>query len=117
MLSVTCGGPQDSYAADGRNGDINLFVWPTNYTLAYIGYTVLPPFVAFGVMPPSTPAQVANVSAHLLACEERYRQHLLTLDSRAPLAFNKWGDWDQTGRLKPEVEAHNAFSRSVAAPQ
>jgi len=117
MLSVTCGGPQDSYAEDGRNGDINLFVWPTNYTLAYIGYTVLPSFAAFGVMPPSTPAHVATASAHLTASEERYRRHLLTLDSRPPLQFNKWGDWDQSGRLKHGVSIHNAFSRSHAAQQ
>jgi NAD(P)H dehydrogenase (quinone) len=115
MLSVTCGGPQGSYAEDGRNGDIGLFIWPTNYTLYYIGYTVLPPFAAFGVMPPATPAHVANVSAHLEATEERYRQHLLTLDNRPPLEFNKWGDWDQTGRLKPDVRIHNAFSRAPGA--
>jgi hypothetical protein len=68
-------------------------------------------------MPPSTPAHVATVSAHLTASEERYRQHLLTLDSRPPLEFNKWGDWDQSGRLKPGVKIHNAFSHSHAAQQ
>ncbi len=117
MLSVTCGGPQDSYAVDGRNGDVHLFAWPTNYTLAYVGYTVLPPFVSFGVMAPPTPAHVAKLSAHLEACEERYRQHLLTLDTCQPLQFNKWGDWDATGRLRPDVEVLNAFSRSGAARQ
>ena len=117
MLSVTCGGPQGSYAEDGRNGDANLFVWPTNYTLAYIGYTVLPPFIAYGVMPASTPANVGQVSDALKASEERYRQHLLTLDSRPALQFNKWGDWDQSGRLKPDVEIRNAFSRTTVAPQ
>jgi NAD(P)H dehydrogenase (quinone) len=117
MLSVTCGGSQGSYAEDGRNGDVNLFVFPTNYTLAYIGYTVLPPFSAFGVVPPSTPANEAQALAHLKASEERYRQHLLTLDSRPPLQFNKWGDWDQSGRLKPDVKIHNVFSRSATAQQ
>jgi hypothetical protein len=68
-------------------------------------------------MTPPTPAHVAKLSAHLEACEERYRQHLRTLGSRAPLQFNKWGDWDPTGRLKPDAKVHNAFSRANAAPQ
>ena len=68
-------------------------------------------------MPPSTPENVAQVSAHLNASEERYRQHLMTLDSRPPLQFNKWGDWDQSGRLKPDVKIHNVFSRSPTAQQ
>jgi NAD(P)H dehydrogenase (quinone) len=115
MLSVTCGGPQGSYAENGRNGDVNLFIWPTNYTLYYVGYTVLPPFLAFGVMPPAAAAQEPQAKAHLTATEERYRQHLRTLDARSPLDFNKWGDWDSSGRFKPDVEIHNAFSRFAKA--
>lgn len=111
MLSVTCGGPPGSYAEDGRNGDFNLFVWPTSYTLAYIGYTILPPFAALGVAPPATAAQATAVATHLADCEARYRQHLLTLDTRAPLDFNKWGDWDQSGRLRSDVPIYNSFSR------
>lgn len=114
LLSVTCGGPAGSYAADGRNGDFNLFVWPTSYTLAYIGYTVLPPFASLGVAAPVTAAQITGVTKHLADCEARYRQYLLTLDSRAPLQFNKWGDWDQHGRLHGGVAVHNAFSRAPA---
>ena len=29
--------------------DIDLLLWPVNFTLAYVGYTVLAPFVAYGV--------------------------------------------------------------------
>ena len=111
MLSVTCGGPAGSYAEDGRNGDFNLFVWPTNYTLAYIGYTILPPFSALGVAAPPTPVHTTAVTTHLADCEARYRQHLRTLDSRTPLRFNKWGDWDQSGRLRGDISIHNSFSR------
>lgn len=113
MISVTCGGPPGSYDPNGRNGDVNMWLYPTSYTLAYIGYTVLPAFATYGVIPPGTPEQAAKAQAHLAATEERYRQHLLTLDSRPPLQFNKWGDWDANGHFKPETKIHNPFSRHV----
>ena len=49
MLSVTVGTSPETYAYDGRSGDIDLMLWPVNFTLAYVGYTVLTPFVAYGV--------------------------------------------------------------------
>ena len=33
MLSVTVGTSADTYAYDGRSGDIDLMLWPVNFTL------------------------------------------------------------------------------------
>ena len=49
MLSLTVGTSQETYAFDGRSGDIDLLLWPVNFSLAYVGYTVLSPFIAYGV--------------------------------------------------------------------
>ena len=49
MLSVTVGTSRSTYEHDGRSGDIDLMLWPVNFTLAYVGYEVLAPFVAYGV--------------------------------------------------------------------
>jgi len=49
MLSVTVGTSADTYAHDGRSGDIDLLLWPVEFSLAYVGYEVLAPFVAHGV--------------------------------------------------------------------
>src|SRR5271165_4059212 len=49
MLSVTVGTSADTYAFDGRSGDIELLLWPVHFSLAYIGYSVLAPFIAYGV--------------------------------------------------------------------
>ena len=38
-----------TYEYDGRSGDIDLLLWPVNFTLAYVGYEVLAPYVAYGV--------------------------------------------------------------------
>jgi NAD(P)H dehydrogenase (quinone) len=37
MLSVTVGTSQETYAFDGRSGDIDLLLWPVNFSLAYVG--------------------------------------------------------------------------------
>ena len=49
MLSVTVGTSRATYEHDGRSGDIDLMLWPVNFTLAYVGYEVLAPYVAYGV--------------------------------------------------------------------
>ena len=38
MLSVTVGTSRATYEHDGRSGDIDLMLWPVNFTLAYVGY-------------------------------------------------------------------------------
>ena len=38
MLSVTVGTSRDTYAHDGSSGDIDLLLWPVNFSLAYVGY-------------------------------------------------------------------------------
>ncbi len=49
MLSVTVGTSRATYEHDGRCGDIDLLLWPVNFTLAYVGYEILAPFVSYGV--------------------------------------------------------------------
>jgi len=49
MLSLTVGTSPETYAFDGRSGDIDLLLWPVNFSLAYVGFTVLQPFIGYGV--------------------------------------------------------------------
>ena len=70
MLSVTVGTSEETYAFDGRSGDIDLLLWPVNFTLAYVGYAVVAPFIAYGVEaglrysdPTTVAARLEGVSA------------------------------------------------------
>lgn len=49
LVSVTVGTSEATYHHNGRSGDIDLMLWPINFTLAFVGYTALKPFVAYGV--------------------------------------------------------------------
>lgn len=103
MLSVTFGGPESTFAHNGRNGDVELLLWPMQMSLAYVGMTVLPPFTAYAV----------GGDPNLLdGLEDSYRRHLAAIPDMTPLRFNGWEDWDVHGRLKPGVEGYNLFMRA-----
>ena len=100
MLCITTGTASTLYEPDGIDGDLLHVLWPIhNGMLAYTGFTVLPPFVAW--MPGRVDA--AARAAYLAA----YRARLETLDAIEPLFFHPWDDYDETQRLKPGVVARS----------
>jgi NAD(P)H dehydrogenase (quinone) len=112
MLSVTTGGPQATYQYNGRNGDIDLLLWPLHFTLYYVGFTVLTPFVAFGVEGGLKYSPEEEARHRLAEYQRRYQEVLADLDSRPTIPFNCWSDWDEAGRLKPGAPGFSPFMRS-----
>lgn len=112
MLSVTTGGPEPTFRHNGRNGDIALLLWPLHFALYYLGFTVLEPFVAFGVEGGLKYSAKAALQRRLGDCLARYETELGALAARAALRFNGWADWDEDGRLKPGVAGHSPFMRA-----
>lgn len=100
MLCITTGTASTLYEPDGIDGDLLHVLWPIhNGMLAYTGFAVLPPFVAW--MPGRVDA--AARAAYLL----EYRLRLGSLDTIEPLFFHPWVDYDETQRLKPGVVARS----------
>ena len=113
MLSVTTGGPEATFMHDGRNGDIELLLWPLNFTLHYLGFSVLAPFVAFGIEGGLKYSEEGEATAWLQGYLRRYGEELAALDSRPRLPFNGWADWDEAGRLKPGIAGYSPFMRGT----
>lgn len=108
MLSVTLGGPKSTYEHNGRNGDVNLLLWPMQMILHYVGMSVLEPFAPTDVFgDASDPAVIARLQQHL----SDFEQQIGSIDLRASVPFNGWADWDENGQLLPESTAHNLFMR------
>lgn len=107
FVSVTAGGPETSFRHDGRNGDIELVLWPINFTLYYMGYTVLQHYAVFGVDPNTMSAVTLDT------CSAGLRRKLQNISTDDPLKFNCWNDWDESGRLKPSAPWYNHFIRVV----
>lgn len=114
LVSVTTGGPAETFAHNGRGGDIELLLWPLHYSLHYMGLTVLPAFRAHGIQGNGYAYQdAAGFQAHLQDLQAAWADRLRHLDEDQPLRFADWDDWDESGRLKPGVEGHDYFIRAT----
>jgi len=97
MLALTTGAYEESFLADGRNGDMDVLLWPIqNGIFAFCGFSVLEPFVANAVPRVDDASRAAML--------ESWRVRLLGLERDEPLRFHGLGDYDARGRLKPGVD-------------
>ncbi len=111
MLSVTVGTSRDTYAHNGRSGDIDMLLWPVHFNLAFVGYTVLEPFVAYGVEAgiqysdrTIIEQRLAKIPGDLTAC-------LRTIESAKTVQFNRMSDWGEDGRINSSAPGYSAFIR------
>ena len=111
MLSVTVGTSAETYAYDGRSGDIDLLLWPVNFTLAYVGYDVLAPFVAYGVEAGVRYSDPGEVEARLAQIPKDLAGRLDGIETEVPIPFNRMDEWGSDGRIRPDAPAHSPFMR------
>jgi NAD(P)H dehydrogenase (quinone) len=111
MISVTVGTSEDSYAFDGRSGDIDLLLWPVNFTLAYVGYAIVSPLVAYGVEAGLRYSDERVVKLRLKKVEEDFRHALAHFDHRPAIPFNRMAEWGSNGRILPGAGVYSPFIR------
>jgi NAD(P)H dehydrogenase (quinone) len=111
MLSVTVGTSHATYEHDGRSGDIDLMLWPVNFSLAYVGYDVLAPFVAFGVEAGLRYSDPAAVEKRLKAIVADFCAALPRVGQRAKIPFNRMEEWGEDGRIAPGAPVYSPFVR------
>jgi NAD(P)H dehydrogenase (quinone) len=111
MLSLTVGTNADTYAFNGRSGDIDLLLWPVHFSLAYVGYSVLAPFVAYGVEAGLRYSDPAVVEARLRGVAADFRHALIGLDRRPLIPFNRMAEWQPTGRISGDAPVYSPFIR------
>ena len=111
MLSVTVGTSPDTYAHDGRSGDIDLMLWPVNFSLAYVGYEVVAPFVAYGVEAGLRYSDPAAIEERLRAITADLCATLPRAGERATIRFNRMDEWGADGRIVPGAPVHSPFVR------
>ncbi len=111
ILATTVGTSAATYAHDGRSGDIDLLCWPVNFSLAYLGYTVLTPYVSYGVEAGLRYSSAEAVGARLKANAESWAQTLKALDTRAAIPFNRMSEWGSDGHIIPQAPVYSPFIR------
>lgn len=97
MLAITTGCYPEMVAPDGLLGDLNISLWHLHSgTLAYAGFEVLQPFVAWSIHYSSDEQRTRYL--------EEYAARLETLETTAPMFFHPLADFGSNWRLRPEVE-------------
>ncbi|HEL3159571.1 TPA: NAD(P)H-dependent oxidoreductase [Stenotrophomonas maltophilia] len=111
LLSVTTGSSARACAVDGREGDTRLLLWPLMYSLRYVGFEVMEPFVVHGVRS-GLPAD--RVQAHdkaLAAATSDYRERLARWRQWPTVPFNDSDDFEDGVVLRADATAHSPFIR------
>lgn len=99
ISSVTVGAPASVLGPGSRGGDIDTLLWPIQYSLYYMGFSVLPPQLSTG-MPGHgfSNGDAERVRRQLEQYQADWAQRLEQLDHDTPLPFPGWDDWDDEGR-------------------
>jgi len=111
MLSVTVGTSEATYAHDGRSGDIELLLWPVHFTLAYVGFTVLEPFVAYGVEAGLRYSDPESIRSRLADAARRLGDRLCRPDALRSIPFHPMAEWGSDGRIVAGAPSHSPFIR------
>ena len=111
MLSVTVGTSRETYAYNGRSGDIDLLLWPVNFSLAYVGFDVLEPHVAFGVEAGVKYSDLDEIERRLSQIPKDFYARLQKIEDEAPIPFNQMSHWGEDGRIKPSSPVYTPFMR------
>lgn len=99
ICSVTSGAPISTFTERGRaGGTIETLLHPLNYSLHYMGFTVLRPQLFTEIQGSGfTYRSTDEFEKHLLSCLEDWQGILVNIDQRKTLSFPGWNDWDEKG--------------------
>lgn len=111
MLSVTVGTGKETYAYNGRSGDIDLMLWPVNFSLAFVGYTISTPFVAYGVESGIQYSDKKILADRLNRIETNLIDRLDTINDVPTIPFNTMGEWGGDGKIIKSARAYSPFIR------
>jgi len=111
FASISTGAPAATHGCDGRNGDTDLLMWPMQYSLHYLGYSVLPPFYSFSIESGIQYSDPSVMAERVQGYKDGLTDRLGRLDELEPLKFNGWDDWDEDGRLTPDAPVYSPFMR------
>lgn len=109
LFCVSTGSRAEESAPDGKEGNVQMLLWPLAYTFRYLGFDVCVPQVIHGV-------HGYNKADRRTAMETRLRETLAAQTAliegifrRPLLAFNPDSDFTAEGRLKPGAPSYTPF--------
>jgi NAD(P)H dehydrogenase (quinone) len=86
-------------------------LWPVNFSLAYVGYEILRPYVAYGVEAGLRYSDPAAIEDRLRAVAADFSSTLPRLADRETVPFNRMEEWGSDGRIAPGAPVYSPFVR------
>jgi len=111
LLAVTAGASAQACSPDGRDGDMRLMLWPIMHALHYIGFSVLEPFLVYGVRGGLAGEELRAQTAALAQVAQDYRARLGSLAAWPEVPFNRNEDFTAELALKPGAPEYSPFVR------
>ena len=104
VSAVTIGAPPAVLVPGGRGGELDALLWPVQYSLYYMGFSVLPASVASAMPGPgyTDEADAECIQRQLDGYSGEWSRRLARLDGEQPVDFPGWHDWDEQGRPTAE---------------
>ncbi len=99
ICSVTSGAPEATFSQRGRGGgEIETLLYSINYSLHYMGFSVLPPFLSTEIQGAGfTYKSPERFKEDLQKNLHRWQKYLTEIKQIAPIDFPGWSDWDENG--------------------
>lgn len=99
VISVTTGAPAAAFGSGARGGNMKTMLWPIQYSLHYLGFSVLPPQHHFGISGHGySYDDEAGKQRRLRSYIDDWSVRVKGLPGEQPLDFPHWADWDDDGR-------------------
>lgn len=111
LFCVTTGSKAEESAHNGKEGDVEMLLWPMAYTLRYLGLTVLKPKVIHGVHSYHEGAEEQALRERLGAELDSHAQTIADFDARAEIPFNRDNEFSEEGTLLPYAPSYSHFIR------
>ena len=110
MLSVTVGTSRRPTPRRPQRRH-RLLLWPVNFSLAYVGYTVLQPFVAYGVEAGLRYSDATRSRARLKRITRDWTETATNIDRVPEIPFNAMAHWGADGRIAAGAPICSPFIR------
>ncbi|WP_099867299.1 NAD(P)H-dependent oxidoreductase [Pararhizobium haloflavum] len=99
VLSLTTGAPETAFGPGARGGDMNTMLWPIQYSLHYLGFSVLAPQCHFEVSGHGYGySDEQEMKRQLQRNIDNWSSRLARIADEDPLNFPGWASWDEAGR-------------------
>ncbi|GAA3886565.1 NAD(P)H-dependent oxidoreductase [Gibbsiella dentisursi] len=111
LLTVTAGSSANACGHNGRDGNMQLMLWPPMQALQYIGFTILEPYLIYGVRGGLEDHDQMEQDLRLKKEVLNFENRLINLQAWPEVIFNKNDDFREDMTLKPTATEYSPFVR------